>query len=161
MISESLAAQSMIDLSSATAGSGLAASWAIVATANANAAANDATKKRGGTIRALGMGRAPGWTKRGEQILFTNRVGSRKRNPPTCTTIAGRNRKRRMFGPLFGKELLEMARRRRFFVVRVLIGSLLLAGWWIGLGGRSPTIEFKNIGELSAIGEALFRGWAT
>lgn len=65
-----------------------------------------------------------------------------------------------MFGPLFTKELLEMARRRRFFLVRVLIGIALLAGWWMGLGGRSSTIEYRNIGKLSAIGEQLFRSWA-
>jgi ABC-type transport system involved in multi-copper enzyme maturation permease subunit len=66
-----------------------------------------------------------------------------------------------MFGPLFGKELLEMARRRRYFVVRVLIGVVLLAGWWAALQGKTPTVEFKNLASLSSIGEGLFRAWAT
>jgi hypothetical protein len=64
-----------------------------------------------------------------------------------------------MFGPLFGKELLEMARRRRYFVVRVLIGFGLLVGWWVALGGESPTVAYKNIATLSVIGERLFREW--
>jgi len=66
-----------------------------------------------------------------------------------------------MFGPLFGKELLEMARRRRYFIVRVAIGVVLLAGWYIALQGRSPTVSYKNLASLSAVGEGLFRAWAS
>ena len=65
-----------------------------------------------------------------------------------------------MFGPLFVKELLEMARRRRYFLVRVLIGAALLLGWWIGLSGQSWRIDYRSIGNLSAIGESMFRWWA-
>ena len=66
-----------------------------------------------------------------------------------------------MLGPLFGKELLEMARRRRYFAVRVAIGGALLLGWWTALGGQTPTVAFKNLASLSAIGDHLFRAWAS
>jgi ABC-type transport system involved in multi-copper enzyme maturation permease subunit len=65
-----------------------------------------------------------------------------------------------MFGPLFVKELLEMARRRRYFLVRVLIGAALLLGWWIGLNDQNWTIHYRSLGNLSTIGESMFRWWA-
>ncbi|HVJ83844.1 MAG TPA: hypothetical protein VNC50_22450, partial [Planctomycetia bacterium] len=63
-----------------------------------------------------------------------------------------------MFGPLFRKELLEMARRPRYFVLRAAVavgaGLMLLA-----LFDGALRMDTGRTAKLAAIGAALFSNW--
>lgn len=63
-----------------------------------------------------------------------------------------------MLGPLFVKELIEVARRRRYYAARVTVGAAIL----LALLPLSIHANFvrTTTGNLATIGEIIFDGWS-
>jgi ABC-type transport system involved in multi-copper enzyme maturation permease subunit len=63
-------------------------------------------------------------------------------------------------GPVFGKELVELARRRRYFATRLLYGLALLLAIFIAWQGSSFTVIYggrqPTIADVARLAQALF-----
>ena len=64
-----------------------------------------------------------------------------------------------MLGPLFHKELLEVARRPRYYVARTLVGLALLVGLWLSLRPLA-NMTFSSAGGSRCVDVRVGRGWA-
>lgn len=60
--------------------------------------------------------------------------------------------------PLFRKELIEVARRRRYYAARVLVGLALLVGLWLGI---DPIEHELSTAQSAGIGLHFFLTWST